>query len=240
MKHILVIDNHIDPPHGAPEIARCLRLGLAPGEEIAIQTKRGPEQKYSTDTRDLMGVVISGSKTRVLENGPWINTQMEFVKTLRREKIPTLGICYGEQLMAKAFGGDTHVRTAPTCEFGFVKVKRTLQGKSSAIFSGLPEEFHSFCYHYDEVQKLPKGFVLTAFSDACEVHALELDDAPMWGVQFHPEKDLAECRQSMAHIQKLDPKVPLLNAKAAESLFDPGVAQAIFKNFVKEARKFRR
>ena len=236
MKRILVIDNHIDPPHGVPEIARCLRESMRPGEDFFVETRRGPEEKYSTDTKDLAGVVISGSKTRVLDNGPWIDAQMDFVRKLRSEKIPTLGICYGEQLMAKAFGGDSHVRTATTCEFGFVEIRQGEPGKRSEIFKGLPEAFHSFCYHYDEVQKIPPGFRLTASSEACAVHALEAEDAPMWGVQFHPEKNLLECRESMAHIQKVDRSVSLFNAEHAEKLYDPTVAKAIFSNFLIHAR----
>lgn len=241
MKRILVIDNHIDPPDGSPELTRNLRQVFAAGEDIPVKTERGPEVTYSLDTEDLLGVVISGSKTCALDSAPWIDTQMEFVRKLRQARVPTLGICYGEQLMARAFGGVSHVRTAPTCEFGFVRLKRTPEGEGegSAILAGLPREFYSFCYHYDEVQKLPAGFVLTAFSDDCAIHCIEAEDAPMWGVQFHPEKDLGECRKSMAHIQKADPKVPLLNAAEAEKLYDPGVARTIFANFLKAVRKYR-
>jgi GMP synthase (glutamine-hydrolysing) len=236
LKRILVIDNHIDPPHGVPEIARSLGEVVPKGMDVLIDTKRGPEQKYSLDTQGLSGVVISGSKTRVLDNAPWIDALMGFVRKLHAEKIPTLGICYGEQIMAKAFGGDSFVRTAPTCEFGFVAIEQSEVVSSKSIFQGLPQMFHSFCYHYDEVVKLPPGFQLTAGSKDCAIHALEAEDAPMWGVQFHPEKNLAECRESMGHIQKIDPSVKLFNAEQAAGLYDAKVAKAIFSNFLIHTR----
>ncbi len=126
MKQILVIDNNIDPnSHGCADIVRSLRSAVDPRENLEVVVRRGPEQKYSSDLQSIAGVVISGSKTRVLENAPWIDAQMNLVRKLRTQKIPTFGICYGEQIMAKAFGDDSHVRTAPTCEFGFVKIACT-------------------------------------------------------------------------------------------------------------------
>lgn len=238
MKHILVVDNNIDPPHGAADIVRSLEMGQswAIGPRIPIVVKRGPEATYSLDVSELAGVVLSGSKTAATDQAPWIMRQMEFLRALAAAKIPTFGICYGEQLMAKAFGGEDFVRRGPNPEFGLVEMQVSGNLPAASLLRGLPRKFVSFCWHYDEATRVPQGFVRTVSSALCPLHCLEHESAPMWGVQFHPERNLPECLESIARIRRQDPAVPVYGTENPEKLFDPRVAEVLFSNFIAAVR----
>jgi GMP synthase-like glutamine amidotransferase len=49
--------------------------------------------------------IITGSSAAVYEDHPWLPPMREFVRQAIDQTIPTLGICFGHQLMAQAFGG---------------------------------------------------------------------------------------------------------------------------------------
>src|SRR5205823_4514281 len=95
--------------------------------------------------------------------------------------IPTLGICYGMQLMALDLGG--RVDRTGISEFG--KTEVTLQ--ESALFRDTPPEQTVWMSHRDSVVAPPEGAVVTAGSPSTPIAAFEQPDRKLYGVQFHPE-----------------------------------------------------
>lgn len=229
-KKILVVDNTIDPPHGSPEICAHLRENAGELGEVEVVAVRGPEGKIPSDFSGYAGVVLSGSKTRIYENAPWIDQEIAAIKKLHDQRIPTLGICFGEQLIVRALGGGELTGVSRTSEHGWAEIE--VNGESK-LLAGLPTRFHSFEAHYDEVYRLPPGFRLTASSVDCPVQAFEAEGKPMWGIQFHPERSLEQGNQGLDRRIKENPQFRALNRDRADKVFDPSVAKTIFGNFLR-------
>jgi GMP synthase-like glutamine amidotransferase len=235
LKKILLIDNTFDPPHGSPEIRDYLELAARElGMEIQVTAARAPEGGIPVDLTGFDGAVLSGSKTRIDEEAPWIEKEQAAIRELYRRKVPTFAICYGEQLIAKTLGADEGKRdctgVAAEMEHGWAEIEVLAE---SPIFSGLPRKFFSFQNHKDWVRTLPANFKLTATNKACAVQAYELTDAPIWGVQFHPERGFDEGNRVLDLRLKDNPSYPALNRGRAQEVFDPAVGTTIFKNFLK-------
>ena len=96
--------------------------------------------------------------------------------------VPTLGICYGMQLMAQELGGT--VERTGVSEFGKTDVRAEPE---SALFAGLPEEQTGWMSHRDSVTAPPAGSRVTAGSPAAPIAAFEDPERGLYGVQFHPE-----------------------------------------------------
>jgi GMP synthase (glutamine-hydrolysing) len=97
--------------------------------------------------------------------------------------VPTLGICYGMQLMAQELGGA--VERTGVSEFGKTEVRAA--GGASELFAGLPEEQTGWMSHRDSVTAPPEGASVTAGSPAAAIAAFEDPERRLYGVQFHPE-----------------------------------------------------
>jgi GMP synthase (glutamine-hydrolysing) len=95
--------------------------------------------------------------------------------------IPTLGICYGMQLMARDLGG--RVDRTGVSEFG----KTALRAEHGALFGNLPAEQTVWMSHRDSVVAAPEGSVVVAGSASTPIAAFEQAETKMYGVQFHPE-----------------------------------------------------
>src|SRR4030042_1583552 len=52
--------------------------------------------------RDLSGIVITGSHAMITDHHPWSERTADWLATTIEKQIPTLGICYGHQLLAHA------------------------------------------------------------------------------------------------------------------------------------------
>lgn len=235
MKKILVVDNTIDPPHGSPEIVHQLEQRAQELGGLSITAVRGPQAAIPDNAQGYDAVVLSGSKTRIFEDAPWIEKEISFIKKLYNEKVPTLGICYGEQMIVRALTGkdwEEYTGASKISEYGWGKMQLTQDAAQSGLMHSLPQEFYSYCMHSDEVYKLPKNFRLTAKSEDCPVQAFDLTDAPMWGIQFHPERTLEEGNKNLDARKQRDPSVRILGREIAEKVFDRKIAQQIFKNFL--------
>jgi GMP synthase (glutamine-hydrolysing) len=96
--------------------------------------------------------------------------------------VPTFGICYGHQAMARALGGT--VAQTGTAEYGRTALAVTSAG---TLFSDLPVQQSVWMSHGDAVSEAPEGFLVTASTPATPVAAFEDPVRGLYGVQFHPE-----------------------------------------------------
>ena len=95
--------------------------------------------------------------------------------------VPTLGICYGMQLMAQELGGQ--VDRTGVYEYG----KTELRAEESTLFAGLPDEQVCWMSHRDSVVAPPAGSRVVAGSPSTPIAAFEDPARSLYGVQFHPE-----------------------------------------------------
>jgi GMP synthase (glutamine-hydrolysing) len=126
--------------------------------------------------RDPAALILSGGPSSVYSEGaPQLDPAVLSLG------IPTLGICYGMQLMARELGGS--VEANDVSEFG----KTELAAHESALFHDLPPEQTVWMSHRDAVVAPPPGAAVTASSAATPVAAFEDRARALYGVQFHPE-----------------------------------------------------
>jgi GMP synthase (glutamine-hydrolysing) len=96
--------------------------------------------------------------------------------------IPTLGICYGFQAMARALGGD--VARTGLSEFGRTEARIETAG---TLLSGLPAALRVWMSHGDSVAAVPAGFTALASTAGAPIAAFEDASRGFAGVQWHPE-----------------------------------------------------
>ena len=132
------------------------------------------------------GIVLSGGPSSVYEVGsPSLDPGILSLG------IPTLGICYGFQVMAQQLGGE--VANTGLREYGSTAV--TLAAGPSTLLGDQPTEQTTWMSHGDSVSKAPEGFTVLASSASTPVAAFANDVTRMYGVQWHPEVKHSEFGQ---------------------------------------------
>jgi GMP synthase-like glutamine amidotransferase len=129
-------------------------------------------------------LVISGSPASVTQDTPWIVRELELIEQADRRGMPVLGVCFGAQLLARAYYSRHVIRTCIQPEFGWHTIHQIQP--DNLLFAGLPSTFTAFQFHLEEVTPQPTMQVL-ACSAAVEVQAFQIGPKPVWGVQFHAE-----------------------------------------------------
>jgi GMP synthase (glutamine-hydrolysing) len=124
---------------------------------------------------------------------PWLREENFFLQRLLDLGTPTLGICLGVQLLAKA--AHSWVAPAPEPEVGWFDVELTEAGTDDPLLGVLPQRFEAFQWHY-YTYGLPAGAEELATSGSC-TQAFRLGDR-VWGVQFHPEVTHAQVESWIA------------------------------------------
>jgi GMP synthase (glutamine-hydrolysing) len=126
------------------------------------------------------GIILSGGPASVADAGAPL-----LAPALYQAGLPMLGICYGEQAMAKQLGGD--VEGGHHREFGRAEVEVVSE---CALFDGVwrqGERYPVWMSHGDRVTKLPDGFRVVATSANAPIAAIADDARRFFAVQFHLE-----------------------------------------------------
>ncbi len=160
------------------KIARYLELAGRHSEPYELPWG-ACEPGYSLES--FTAVILSGSQW-LLSREPPPPALTEFVRGLR---LPTLGVCFGHQLLAFVHGaavlsGELIQRT-----------EMIAAEEPHPLFFGLGPEFEMLESHreYVDYQGIERaGWRVFACSASCPVEAIRHPTRPLFGVQFHPER----------------------------------------------------
>ena len=120
--------------------------------------------------------------------------QIELVVRCREKKIPLLGICRGHQVINVAYGGtliqDMEGHESPTLldDHRFSRHQVVLEGENSLSRAGFGREFTVSSAHHQSIERLAEGLRVIASSPDGTIEAVEDPQAPIVGVQWHPEE----------------------------------------------------
>ena len=119
------------------------------------------------------GVFVTGSDKGVYDDVPWMEPLRALLLQARDNHIPTLGLCFGHQIMADTWGG---------------KAELWKGGKHVGVrsFRYRGRDIEAHVWHQDQVTEQPPNSRIIAQSDYCQIAGLEYDH-PALSVQFHPE-----------------------------------------------------
>ncbi|GAY08395.1 aminodeoxychorismate/anthranilate synthase component II [Pseudonocardia sp. N23] len=151
----------------------------------AENTVRRNDEVELDEIDDVDGVLISPGPGIPEEAG----RSVDVIKACAERNVPLLGVCLGHQAIGVAWGGV--VDRAP----------ELLHGKTSlvhhdgvGVLRDLPDPFVATRYHSLSIrpETLPPELEVTGRTDGGVIMSLRHRDAPLEGVQFHPESVLTE------------------------------------------------
>ena len=125
-----------------------------------------------------LGIVLSGGPSSVYADGA-----PAFDSAIFDLGVPTLGICYGFQVMARALGGE--VAHTGVREYGATVA--TLVGDGGELLADQPAQQNVWMSHGDSVSRAPEGFAVLASTAGTPVAAFGDAERKLYGVQWHPE-----------------------------------------------------
>ena len=127
------------------------------------------------DLRQVAGIVITGSPAYVTDKENWNFTGAEYVTRAHKSGTPILGVCYGHQLLAWAFGGKVDFN-AEGRKIGTIPIELTESAKDDLLFGGLPDAFDVNVSHQQSVVGLPPDAVKLAVSSSNILQAFRLGE----------------------------------------------------------------
>jgi GMP synthase-like glutamine amidotransferase len=146
-----------------------------------VQQGRWPQRPEDHD-----GFVITGSAAGVYEDDPWIAALLDWLRAARG-RTRLVGVCFGHQAMAAAFGGKV-IKSPKGWGVGLqtygVRSQEPWMKPEAAAFA-IPAS------HQDQVVELPPAARVTAGDDFAPFAGIAYDDQPAISFQGHPEFDPA-------------------------------------------------
>lgn len=142
-------------------------------------------QKISDLSFTPTGIILSGGPYSVYDKqAPHMD------QAIWDLNIPVLGICYGLQEITWNLGGK--VVPCEKHEYGFAKVEfvcnPTTEKVISPLFNGLADtSMQVWMSHGDQVESMPAGFHVIGQTSNAPFAAIQHDQRPVFGIQFHPE-----------------------------------------------------
>ncbi len=202
---------------GPPEAEAFIALLRGVGYEGDFETYHVAVGEFPPGVDACDAFLLTGSPSSAYEDEPWIEQLKAFVRDLDTAQVPTVGVCFGHQLIAEALGG---------------KVQQSPVGWQAGLY-----EFEVFDDHpwmgdaapvdgvkvhhlnKDQVVALPPNATRIATSPACHNMMLTVGDHVL-SIQGHPEMTKASLTGFLRDLDKMNAITPAEVTRAHESVSD--------------------
>ena len=176
---------------------------LAPMDLSAIEPLIAAVHKGEAlpDWPNISGTIITGSPAMVTDHSPWIEQTAAWLKIAVERHIPTLGICFGHQLLAYTMGGEV-TDNPQGIEVGTVISQRSHASQTDPLMQDLPMALHVQASHRQTVIKPPPDAICLSASPQDDNHSFRMGECA-WGLQFHPEFSAAIVAHYVQHYRPL-------------------------------------
>jgi GMP synthase (glutamine-hydrolysing) len=181
-------------------------------------------------TKELAGIVITGSAAMVSHREDWSERTAEWLEQAVQRGTPVLGVCYGHQLLAHALGGKVGPNPAGR-QIGTVTAQLEKTSQDDPLLGHLPLTFAAQTSHLEVVLELPPGAERLATSPLDDNFVIRFAENA-WGVQFHPEfsravmSEYIRCRADALREEGLAPEQLMGNTADTEE------AMSVLREFV--------
>jgi GMP synthase (glutamine-hydrolysing) len=139
----------------------------------------------SLPLHEAAGLVVMGGPMNVdeVERYPFLAAEVTWIRQALAQALPTIGICLGSQLLAKALGAPVYPNGIK--EIGWYRLRMLPGAADDCLFAGSAPTETVFQWHGDTFD-LPAGAVHLAESPQCRHQAFR-HGRNAWGLQFHVE-----------------------------------------------------
>ena len=146
--------------------------------ELGVSSEVVRSDVPAESLRGSRALIISGGPSSVYDAGsPTVDPAIFALG------IPVLGICYGQQLMAQALGGQ--VTPGHKGEYGLALLRHAPD--TGKLLHATGDQQQIWMSHRDVVSRVPAGFRITAETATCPIAGMEDGQRRLFGIQFHPE-----------------------------------------------------
>jgi len=164
-----------------------------------VDVRHAWSEQTPMSVSDYQAVFLSGSEISPWEDFPWVQEQIKLVHKIAQAQIPTLGVCFGSQIIPYALCGPQTVFRRDNHEIGLIELRATELMAADPIGVNLPADFPIFSWHQDEIIADHPDLLVLARSSVCANHIWRYRDLPLWGIQAHPEAGNLHSKPWLAH-----------------------------------------
>jgi len=203
-------------------------------QDIEVAVYDLTTNSFPIDLNACDGYIITGSQFSAYDDIPWIHKAKILIADLYKAQIPTIGICFGHQLIAESLGGKVIKATDKGWGVGVqnweIKNKREWMGDDS------PADFSLRASHQDQVVEMPVSSILYASSNFCPIAGFQTGKHFL-SMQGHPEFSREYTNALIEkRVDRIGKSIVEVAQESLKSNVDNNIVAAWMVAFIKNAR----
>ena len=188
--------------------------------------------EFPSNLETYQAVYLSGSLANPGDPYPWITRLEALLRDCANRGLPTLGSCFGSQILATALCGPDQVFRRKSCALGYADIFLNHSEPDDPLLRGLGKSVRMFVWHNIQVKSDHPEMHILGYNTDCSNHVWRYKTLPIWGIQGHPELDPASAWSMFVRYRRFFEKEDVSVAELSKIVEPNTEAIQLFLNFM--------